>query len=71
MVLIKWGPFGKLFNFSKQFRCTVNLAIDMYEDDNNLIVEVNIPETNPEQDFCLNQKTTISIGKNCCFGIFF
>ena len=49
MALIKWGPFSELFYFSKQSRCNSYIAVYMYEDDNNLIVDVNIPGINPEE----------------------
>lgn len=53
MSLIKWEPFTDIDNFFESFPSSISklggdLAVDVYEKDNNIIAEMNLPGINPD-----------------------
>lgn len=53
MSLIKWEPFTDLENMFDSFhkfpKFGGDLAVDVYEKDNNIIAEMNLPGTDPDK----------------------
>jgi HSP20 family protein len=55
MAIVKWEPFGELDRFFDEFPATGGLghlgdmAVDLYEDGNNIIAEMNLPGIEAEQ----------------------
>lgn len=51
MQLIKWEPFGEIDRFFEDFpsppKLGWDLAVDVYEKDNNIIAEMNLPGIDP------------------------
>lgn len=43
MSIIKWRPFDVFENFEKEMNQGFDLAVDMYEENNNIIVKMNAP----------------------------
>lgn len=55
MAIIKWEPFGDVDRFFEEFpaisfpKMGLDLAVDVYEDENNIIAEMNLPGIEPEK----------------------
>jgi HSP20 family protein len=54
MAIVKWEPFGELDRFFDDFPATGfgmpgDMAVDLYEDGNNIIAEMNIPGIEPDK----------------------
>ena len=55
MSIIKWEPFGEIENVFEEFSFPViskigsDLAIDLYEEDNNIMAKMNLPGVNPDK----------------------
>jgi len=55
MALIKWEPFGDMDRFFEDFaslgmqRMGLDLAVDVYEEKNNVVAKMNLPGVNPEK----------------------
>ena len=48
--MVKWGPMLEPFEeFGKDFVGSFSLAVDVYEDKDNIIVEAPMPKADPEQ----------------------
>src|SRR3989338_9486312 len=53
MALIKWEPFNEIDRFFENFpplaKVGWDLAVDVYEKDNTLVAEMNLPGIDPEK----------------------
>ena len=54
MAIVKWEPFGELDRFFDDFPSVGmglpgDMAVDLYEDGNNIIAEMNIPGIEPDK----------------------
>lgn len=55
MAIIKWEPFGEMNRFFEDFPIPSfkdigsDLAVDVYEEDNNVVAKMNIPGVDPDK----------------------
>jgi len=54
MAIVKWEPFGELDRFFDEFPASGfghmgDMAVDMYEDGNNIIAEMSVPGIEPDK----------------------
>ena len=54
MAIIKWEPFGEIDRFFDNFpngaftNVARDMAVDLYEDENNVVAEMSLPGINPD-----------------------
>ncbi len=54
MAIVKWEPFGELDRFFDEFHAPMlggvgDMAVDLYEDGNNIIAEMSVPGIEPDK----------------------
>lgn len=54
MAIVKWEPFGELDRFFDEFaptngRMGFDMAVDLYEDGNNIVAEMSVPGIDPDK----------------------